>query len=104
MRGSFLVQKDCSILLGENTRCNGFLNISTAEKTSVTIGSGCLIASAVIRSSDMHPIFDIKTGKRLNHGRNVVIGDDVWLGAESMVLKGSKIGKGVLGCKMSCLW
>lgn len=96
IKGSLLAHVGCEIRLGDATRCNGNLNISTAEETVVSLGKGCLIASAVIRSSDMHPIYDLATNERLNMGANVVIGEHVWFAQESMVLKGVTIGSGAV--------
>lgn len=94
IKGSFLLQINCSIIIGEKLRCNSTLNISTAEETKVKIGNNCLIASAHIRSSDMHPIYDLLTNERLNYGEDVLIGNDVWFGQEVLVLKGAKVGSG----------
>lgn len=91
IRGSMLAHNDCKIELGKSLRCNSYLNISTAEKTSVIIGDDCLVAEAVIRSSDMHPIFDATSGERLNSGKSVYIGNRVWLGQECIINKGLKI-------------
>jgi acetyltransferase-like isoleucine patch superfamily enzyme len=92
LRGGFLVHHSCSIELGERTRCNGNLNIRTAEGTTVTLGTDCLIASCTIRSSDMHPIYDIKTGERINPGKNITAGDRIWFAQDSFITKGITIG------------
>jgi acetyltransferase-like isoleucine patch superfamily enzyme len=94
IRGSFLVHNGCTVKIGASMRCNSYLNISTAERTSVTIGEDCLVAEATIRTSDMHPIFDLETGQRINPSANVVIGDHVWLGQSAFVGKGVVIGSG----------
>jgi acetyltransferase-like isoleucine patch superfamily enzyme len=61
----------------------------------VHVGQRCLIASETIfMTSDMHSIFDQQTGQRINPARSIVLGDDVWLGAEAAVMKGAKIGAG----------
>jgi acetyltransferase-like isoleucine patch superfamily enzyme len=65
------------------------------EPSSVHVGQRCLIASETIfMTSDMHSIFDQQTGQRINPARSIVLGDDVWLGAEAAVMKGAKIGAG----------
>ena len=94
IRGSFLAHNGCSISIGQSMRCNSFLNISTAEGTSVTIGDDCLVAQATIRTSDMHPIFDLTTKERINPSANVTIGEHVWLGQDAYVGKGIAIGAG----------
>ncbi|PKA39954.1 hypothetical protein CWR43_30270 [Rhizobium sullae] len=92
--GSILAHIGCLVTLGANLQANGFLNISSAEETKVTLGKDCLISSATIRSSDMHPIYDLETNERVNMGADVTIGDHVWFGQESIVLKGVTIGSG----------
>jgi acetyltransferase-like isoleucine patch superfamily enzyme len=64
---------------------------------SITIGQRCLIAGGVsVRDFDGHPI---DARHRREHRptppdgiRPVVIGDDVWIGAGAMILKGVTIG------------
>jgi len=94
IRGSLLAHSDCSIIIGDSMRCNSYLNISTAEKTRVCIGNDCLVAQATIRTSDMHPIFDLSTRERINRAADVSIGDHVWLGQDAYIGKGAVVGAG----------
>jgi acetyltransferase-like isoleucine patch superfamily enzyme len=58
------------------------------------IGSGVLIARLVhIMDSDTHHVFD-ENGNKTNMPREVVIGDNVWLGVKSTVMRGVVIGNG----------
>jgi acetyltransferase-like isoleucine patch superfamily enzyme len=60
----------------------------------MTIGSGCLIARyAMISDSDHHRTFD-DNGRVTNYPKEVVIGDNVWLGIKSTVMRGSRIKSG----------
>jgi len=62
---------------------------------SVLIGSDCLFAKGVeIRSSDIHSVFDRRTGHRLNEPEEVTVGNHVWVAAEVVILKGSRIEAG----------
>jgi acetyltransferase-like isoleucine patch superfamily enzyme len=71
--------------------------ISVIEGRSVSIGRDCMIAYDVeIRSGDSHPIRDRATGAVINPGRDVRIGDHVWLGAHVQVLKGAVIRDGAV--------
>ena len=45
---------------------------------------------------DGHPIFDVRTGKRVNAARSIVIGNHVWLGLGACVLGGVTIGDGTV--------
>jgi acetyltransferase-like isoleucine patch superfamily enzyme len=68
-----------------------------AVSRSVTIGKHCLLAEGVrVADYDGHPI----DSERRRRGeptppegiRPVVIGDDVWIGANAIILKGVRIG------------
>lgn len=72
-------------------------SIQLHEAGAITIGSDCMISSQVYLSlSDIHPIYDRATGKRLNAARSIEIGDHVWLGLRTLVMKGTRIGTGAV--------
>jgi acetyltransferase-like isoleucine patch superfamily enzyme len=63
---------------------------------SIVIGNRVLVGSgAIITDSDAHPIDPVE---RMNGGvgarKNVIIEDDVFIGARAIILKGVTIGKG----------
>lgn len=59
---------------------------------SVTIGNDCMFGSNIIlRTSDVHPIYDVNTGECLNYGGNINIGDKCWLAMNVTVLKNVSI-------------
>lgn len=68
--------------------------ISAVEPYSkVEIGVDCMFSTNVdIRNTDSHSILDRKTGERINPGKNITIGNKVWLGAYVQVVKGVVIG------------
>lgn len=67
--------------------------ISVAEARNLIIGKGCKLENGVyIRTSDQHPIYDVKTHKRINPPQNIIIGDDITLKENTFVTKGEKIG------------
>jgi acetyltransferase-like isoleucine patch superfamily enzyme len=71
------------------------VGIAVAEGKKIVIGKDCLISYEVdIRCSDSHALFDKETKSRINFGEDIKIGDHVWLGAKSMILKGVCIGEG----------
>lgn len=62
----------------------------------ISIGHGVIMARQVfVYDSDHHPIFD-SAGTVINEAQDVVIGNHVWLGLRSTVLKGSHIGDGAV--------
>ncbi len=58
----------------------------------ITIGDNCMMSTGItFRPSDGHAIFDLETGAVLNHAKPITVGDNVWVGADVVFLKGSKI-------------
>lgn len=89
------VRPTAKIQIGRNVGISG-CTISASESISignnVLIGSGCLITD-----SDAHPIHPEDRGLADQTVVSpVVVGDDVFIGARSIVLKGVTIGKGTV--------
>ena len=81
------------ITIGTGSSFNGTALITAHETSTISIGAGCLIASAVtIMSSDVHHILDATSMERLNPPIDIAIGDHVWLSAHSTILRGATIG------------
>lgn len=80
-----------SITIGDKTTTGNNCQFATLEGTSITIGSDCMFSHDIyVRTSDSHSIVD-KIGKRINKSKNIIIGDHVWIGLQSLILKGSAI-------------
>ncbi|WP_415892753.1 acyltransferase [Neptuniibacter sp. PT8_73] len=75
--------------------------IATGDNTIIcekqmSIGSDCMFAwESVVMDTDQHAIFD-ESGDQINIEDRVVIGNNVWLGARSFVLKNSVIEDGCI--------
>ena len=85
-RGSQIIIKNNVGISGSTIKASKKVVIGN----NVMIGSGCLISD-----SDSHPIdfLDRRNGKHDKiKARSIHIGDDVFLGARTIVLKGVKIG------------
>ena len=92
-RGSRIVVDAGELLIGHQTMVNGFTKILVA--TGVTIGSGCNIAWNVqILDTDFHAVH--VDGQPQPHTAPIVIGDHVWIGTNSLVLKGVTVGDGAV--------
>jgi acetyltransferase-like isoleucine patch superfamily enzyme len=84
-----------AILIGSGTFIGHGCALAVAD--SITIGENCLLSGGVsIRDFDGHPA---DARQRREHCptpedgiRPVVIGDDVWIGAGAMILKGVSLG------------
>lgn len=87
------------ILMGTNGYCSiGEETIIESARIHVSfgkveIGENCLFAERIIiRNHDAHHIFSRSDGNRINHPRNISIGNHVWIGLEAMLLGGFTIG------------
>lgn len=101
LKAGIRVGQDSEVLLGDNVSTTSSVDISAVEGASVTLGNDVMIAIGVrIRSDDGHPIFDVNDGKRVNVSRSIEVGNHVWLGIDSLLLGGAKIGDGsVVGAR-----
>ncbi|WP_323098418.1 acyltransferase [Intrasporangium sp. YIM S08009] len=97
LMGAIRVGDGATIRLGDNVSTTTTVSMSAAEGATITLGDDVMIASDVqVRADDGHPIFDVRTGKRVNTPRDITIGSHVWLGLQSCVLGGAVIGDGTV--------
>jgi len=84
---------ECRVKIGKLTTSSS-VNIDLGEpRLSLQIGNDCMLSHRVeIMCGDAHSLDDAITGDRLNPPQNITIGNHVWLGAESAILKGSTVG------------
>jgi acetyltransferase-like isoleucine patch superfamily enzyme len=81
-----------SILIGKNTTIQSAHIAVTERNKKVIIGEDCMLAEEIIiRTGDSHPIFDANTKQLINHGKDVIIKNKVWIGTRSQILKGVEI-------------
>lgn len=88
---------DASVHIGNNTNLNG---VYIASRKSIEIGSNCRIAAGVVILD--HKGHIVNSGDR-THGQDIpnpiTIGDNVWLGTNCIILKGTVIGdNSVVSC------
>lgn len=93
------IYHDSVFSIGRDCYFNGVLNAIVSERCHIIIGSDCLISFGVwMRTADPHLVYDVKSGKRINPSKSIVLGDHVWLGQSCLILKGSVMGSGsILG-------
>lgn len=89
-----------SIKIGQMVTSEGELELAACESTNITIGDDCMFSYGIhVRTTDSHSIYD-ESNHRLNPADDITIGNHVWIGADSMVLKGSNIPNGsVVGAR-----
>lgn len=105
---SIVIGRNCILTFNANLRAGGRIAIGDGttmvkgalqvhEKAAIEIGRDCMISTLVyISVSDIHPIHDRTTGERINDAASVSIGDHVWLGLRSMIMKGAQIQTGAV--------
>ncbi|UNM96447.1 hypothetical protein MMG00_00830 [Ignatzschineria rhizosphaerae] len=96
LRGYIAISSGCKIIIGDRTKCNYPVHIVVSEKTTLHIGCDCLFSDMSLYTSDTHSIFCRKTGAKINVASNIFIGDRVWLGRKTWVMKGSHIESDVV--------
>ncbi len=84
-----------NIKIGSNTNINRSCFLWASENAKITLGNNCLTGPGV---TIITAKYDVK-GKELIRSypefeSDVVIADDVWLGANCVILPGVKIGQG----------
>lgn len=78
------------------------LNMVAKSGKKITIGDECMFAREVIvRNNDGHTITDTITGEILNAPEDIKLHDKVWVGARTMILKGTEIQTGSIVGAMS---
>jgi len=91
------IYENPTLVIGDNTYLGYGLDIMLADK--VVIGSNVMIANEVrIISYDAHPIDPIKRLRNEEADKTgsaeIIIEDNVWIGMNSIILKGVTIGAG----------
>lgn len=92
-RGLDIFISDGAVLkIGHNSHFHGRTHFACIEGKTVSIGKRCLFSTDIVfRSGDSHVITDMEDN-RINFGRDIIIGDHVWIGQQVIVLKGAEVG------------
>ena len=83
-----------NIHVGDNFTAN--YNVTILDIAPVTIGDGCMFGPGVTISAVTHPVNAIRRRGRIAQAKPVTIGNDVWLGANVLVMPGVTIGDNVV--------
>ena len=80
--------------IGNNVSINQNVNITSSNGGNIYIGNDVLIAQNVVIRSANH---NYKAKKKLNQSNNIIgeikIGNNVWIGANLVILKNTEIGE-----------
>ncbi|PMH38390.1 hypothetical protein BCU68_16625 [Vibrio sp. 10N.286.49.B3] len=90
-----IVGNNRTVRIGENTTAQGVYILSRDE--NVIIGKNCMFSREVeVRSTDVHKIYCLESGERLNHASPIVVSDNVWVAARAILSKGTTIPSGCI--------
>ena len=95
-KNSFFTAEGGSILVGDNTTLNENVHINASVGGKIEIGKCCLIGPNVVMRTSGHRYDDPHTYIR-QQGHiplDISIDDDVWIGANAVILGGVHIGRG----------
>ncbi|WP_313824952.1 hypothetical protein [Leclercia sp.] len=96
VRANFLLGYGSCIYIDESTSFTNTANILAAEGHDIYIGKDCMFAENInITNSDGHPIFD-NSGMRINGGGDIIIGNHVWVGRNTDILKNTILDSGCI--------
>lgn len=86
-----------TVKIGSHTSFESCRILTLNSNSSVEIGSGCMFAyDVIVHHTDVHPVYDLATGRIVNTVGTLKIGDRVWVGARATVLKNSVIPDGCI--------
>jgi acetyltransferase-like isoleucine patch superfamily enzyme len=88
--------KNKNIQIGDNTNISLFTKVSAGKYSKLIIGNNVLIAekTSIFASNHQFREKDILINQRGIVSKGIVIEDDVWIGANCVILDGVKIAKG----------
>ena len=86
-------EDDNEIIIKKDTMICGKTDMFCLEKTKIIVGESCMFSTNVyLTTSDRHSILN-EQGNRINRPADIIVGDHVWLGYASTLLKGAQVGK-----------
>lgn len=91
------IGNDSVIYIGKNAYVNRTSNLYATERKNIIIGDELLLSFDVcFRTADPHLIYDCDSLERINPSKSILIGDRVWIGQQSLILKGTDVGSGAI--------
>ncbi|HCL4547759.1 TPA: sugar O-acetyltransferase [Clostridium botulinum] len=94
IKPTFRCDYGSNIYVGENFFAN--YDCIILDVCKVTIGDNCMLAPRVCIYTATHPLDAETRISGLEYGKPVVIGDNVWIGGNSVIVPGVTIGNNVV--------
>ena len=95
-QNSFLNADNSSIEIGNNFNSNRNLHLNAASGGKIVIGDNVLVGPNVVFRTSNHIIEDVNIPicSQGNLKGDIIVGNDVWIGSNCVILMGVKIGDG----------
>lgn len=96
--GSFFAADGGSIEVGDNAAFNTNVHVNASVGGEIKIGRWCIIGPNVVMRTAGHK-FDNPNEFIRKQGHvmlDIILGDDVWVGANAVILGGVRVGKGAV--------
>lgn len=93
-----------SFELGRDAYLNGDFKAFVMGKSGLKVKIGEEFAAAagcLIRCGDGHTVYDAESGKAINEPEDIILGNHIWVGTRSMILKGSVLADNTVVGAMS---
>jgi acetyltransferase-like isoleucine patch superfamily enzyme len=88
---------ECLMAFGHQASSFGIRCAIEGPRTCVVLGQDCMASEGIrISATDSHGIISLETGQVINAPADVIVEQYVWLGVDSMILKGVRIGRGAI--------
>jgi acetyltransferase-like isoleucine patch superfamily enzyme len=83
---------NCALEIGRESTFENVHLALTEQGSKLSIGQDCMFAYGIeVRTGDSHSVMARDTNERINHVKDVSIGDHVWIAAHCTILKGVSI-------------
>ena len=95
-QNSFLNADNSSIEIGNNFNSNHNLHLNAASGGKIVIGDNVLVGPNVVFRTSNHIIEDVNIPicSQGNLKGDIIVGNDVWIGSNCVILMGVKVGNG----------
>ena len=87
-----------NVTIGHETYINGNACLIAGENSKIVIGDNCLIAERVHIRTTTHKYLDknVLIQKQGHEEKDIIIGNDVWIGFGAQIMAGVKVGNGAV--------
>jgi maltose O-acetyltransferase len=94
LESPFNIDYGVNLTVGKKFYCNHGCTI--LDCAPITVGDNCLLAPNVVISSATHPLSAKRRAAGDEYAKPIVIGNNVWIGANATICPGVTIGNGVV--------